>query len=92
MPANLNIPGMENITTSDQFLELDSLPRKIVFVGGGYISFEFANIAAHAGSKASILHRSDRPLGHFDSDLVEKLVRKAQEIGIDIKLQTEVKE
>ncbi len=91
MPAKLNIPGIENITTSDQFLELDSLPRKIVFVGGGYISFEFANIAAHAGSKASILHRSDRPLGHFDSDLVEKLVRKAQEIGIDVKLQTEVR-
>ncbi len=91
VPANLNIPGMEYITTSDQFLELDNLPENIVFVGGGYISFEFANIAAHAGAKATILNRSNRPLGHFDSDLVNKLIKKGQEMGIDIKLQAEVK-
>ena len=44
---NLNIPGSENIITSDQFLELrdNNLPDRIVFVGGGYISFEFAHIA-----------------------------------------------
>src|SRR3712207_7685152 len=48
-----------NIITSDQFLEFgeDHLPDRIVFVGGGYISFEFAHIAARAGAKVTILHR-----------------------------------
>ena len=56
-PMKLNIAGEENIITSDQFLEYagEHLPDKIVFVGGGYISFEFAHVAARAGAKVTIL-------------------------------------
>lgn len=50
-PADLDIPGREHLTTSEQFLELDDLPSSIVFVGGGYISFEFAHVAARAGAR-----------------------------------------
>jgi glutathione reductase (NADPH) len=32
--ATLDIPGEERLTTSTQFLELDHLPARIVFVGG----------------------------------------------------------
>src|SRR3954453_17477450 len=91
-PAKLNIPGEEYVTISDQFLELDYLPEKIVFIGGGYISFEFAHIAARAGAKKiTILHRNNKPLGHFDPDLVSQLIQSTRELGIDIRLQTEVK-
>ena len=69
---------------------MDNLPSKIVFVGGGYISFEFAHIAARAGSQVTILHRSEKPLGNFDSDLVNVLLQKSQDIGIDIKLNAPV--
>ena len=77
---NLNVPGSENIITSDQFLELrdNNLPDRIVFVGGGYISFEFAHIAARAGAKVTIIHRGKQPLEHFDPDLVNRLVQKKQ--------------
>ena len=34
-PATLRIPGEEHLTTSEKFLELDSLPPRILFVGGG---------------------------------------------------------
>ena len=93
-PADLNIEGSKNIFTSDQFLDFDAdhLPDKIVFVGGGYISFEFAHIAAHAGCKeVTILHRGKQPLGHFDLDLVNQLIQRSQDIGIVIKLQATVK-
>jgi glutathione reductase (NADPH) len=91
-PMELNIPGSANITTSDQFLEFgeDRLPNRIVFVGGGYISFEFAHIAARAGAKVTILHRGKQPLEHFDPDLVNMLVQKSQDLGIDIHLQSAV--
>lgn len=39
-PAPLPIEGTEHLTYSDEFLELDELPAKMVFIGGGYISFE----------------------------------------------------
>jgi glutathione reductase (NADPH) len=63
-----------------------------VFIGGGYISFEFAHIAARAGAKRiTILHRSNKPLGQFDPDLVGQLIQSTRELGIDVRLQTEVK-
>ncbi len=89
-PARLKIPGEDLLTTSDQFLELDTLPRRIVFVGGGYISFEFAHVAARAGAQAALLHRGPRPLVGFDPDLVDLLVERTRELGVDVQLQTVV--
>jgi len=88
-PRRLNIPGEELLTTSDQFLELDSLPTRVVFIGGGYISFEFAHLSARAGSQVTILHRGEQPLEAFDRDLVERLVHKTRELGIDVELRAE---
>jgi glutathione reductase (NADPH) len=89
-PMKLNIPGEDNIRKSDQFLELNKLPSRFVFVGGGYISFEFAHIAARAGANVTILHRGARPLDNFDPYLVEMLLQRTRELGIDVRLQTKV--
>ena len=50
----LNVPGEEYVITSNQFLEYtgEHLPEKIVFVGGGYISLEFAHVASSPGAKS----------------------------------------
>jgi glutathione reductase (NADPH) len=90
-PQTLNIPGEQYFTTSDQFLELNSLPKRIVFVGGGYISFEFAHVSARAQAAVTVLHRSDRPLEKFEPDLVEQLVERTRRLGINVRLHTEVK-
>jgi glutathione reductase (NADPH) len=90
-PAPLSIEGFEHLTTSTEFLELESLPETIVFVGGGFISFEFASIAARAGSTVHIIHRGEHPLENFDGDLVDVVLEKAREIGINIHLNAEVK-
>jgi len=88
--ATLGIPGEEHLTTSTQFLELDALPRRIAFVGGGYIAFEFAHIAARAGAHVQVLHRGSRPLEKFDPDLVAQLVQASRELGVEVHLQTAV--
>src|SRR5262249_18850661 len=89
-PAALHIPGEEHLATSEQFLELDDIPRRIVFVGGGYIAFEFAHIAAGAGAGVTILHRGKGPLELFDPDLVDRAVARTRELGINIELETPV--
>lgn len=61
-PATLPFPGADHLTRSDQFLELDALPPRLIFVGGGYISFEFAHVAVRAGAAVTILQRGARPL------------------------------
>jgi glutathione reductase (NADPH) len=90
-PARLGLPGEEYLTTSEQFLELDHLPRRIVFVGGGYISFEFAHVAARAGAQAVVLDRGVRPLKGFDPDLVDRLVRGTRALGVAVRLQHTVR-
>jgi glutathione reductase (NADPH) len=87
-PQRLDIPGENYLNTSDQFLELDSLPRRILFIGGGYISFEFAHLSARAGAEVTILHRSEHPLEKFDPDLVARLLRKTRQLGIKVELQS----
>ena len=82
--ADLGIPGEDLLTTSTQFLDLEELPRRIVFVGGGYIAFEFAHIAARAGAQVQVLHRGSRPLAKFDPDLVSMLVQASRELGIEV--------
>jgi glutathione reductase (NADPH) len=89
-PVDLGIPGREHVITSDQFLELEALPSRILFIGGGYISFEFAHVAARAGAAPTILHRGSRPLAGFDPDLVDRLVERSREVGIDVRTGCDV--
>jgi len=85
-PRKLSIPGEQHVTPSDRFLELEQLPRRIVFIGGGYISFEFAHVAARAGSDVVILHRGERPLEGFDPNLVNQLVQKTTQLGARVEV------
>jgi len=88
-PRKLGFVGAELMIDSTAFLELETLPRRILFVGGGFISFEFAHIAARAGSQVTILHHSERPLKGFDPDMVALLVERSRAIGIEIALGRE---
>ena len=90
-PAPLPFAGAERLTTSEEFLNLDRLPSRLVFVGGGYISFEFAHVAARAGAEVTIVHRASRPLEAFDPDMVDLLVKRTRELGIRVELDTEVR-
>jgi glutathione reductase (NADPH) len=83
-PRKLNIPGEEHVITSEEFMETEKLPEKIIFIGGGYISLEFAHVARRATSEVTILHRSERLLRHFDADMVNMLVKASEAAGIKI--------
>ncbi len=88
-PAPLKIPGETEVRTSTDFLELDELPRRIAFIGAGYISFELAHLSQRAGANATIFGRGT-PLSHFDDDLVQNLVQRTRDLGIDMKLGHDV--
>jgi glutathione reductase (NADPH) len=83
-PRPLDLPGHEHLVDSTGFMDLPTLPKRILFVGGGFISFEFAHIAARAGSTPVILDRRPRPLKAFDPDLVELLISRGADAGIEL--------
>jgi len=90
VPMRLGIPGEEHMATSTEFLKLDTLPRRIVLVGGGYIAAEFSHIAARAGAEVTVVEQMDRTLPQFDRDLVGWLMEKSAALGIDLRLRTRV--
>ena len=90
LPRPLEFPGHEHLIDSTDFLNLDTLPARILFVGGGFVSFEFAHISARAGSTPTIVDRGQRPLKGFDPDLVDLLIGRSTDAGIDIRPSTTV--
>ena len=89
-PRPLDFPGHEHLIDSTDFLDLEVLPRRILFVGGGFISFEFAHISARAGSSPVIIDRGPRPLKGFDADLVELLIARGTAAGIALERSTSI--
>ena len=83
-PMDLGIPGQELVATSSEFLDLDALPPRVVFIGGGYISFEFAWLSRMAGAAVTILHRGGHVLKGFDEQLADVLAERYRTLGIDV--------
>lgn len=89
-PAPLPFDGAEHVATSTDFLDLGALPGHVVFVGGGYVSMEFAHVVARTAARATVVHRGERPLEAFDPDLVDCLAAHTRDLGVDLRLGTSV--
>jgi len=89
-PVRLGIPGEEHLASSTDFLDLEALPKRIAFVGGGYIASEFSHLAVRAGAQVTILQQGERLLTGFDPDLVQQLTEKSRRLGIEIRLGARV--
>lgn len=91
-PRPLEFKGNKHLLLSEDFLSLKELPDEIVFIGAGYIGMEFAHMAARSGSKVTILEQGERPLQHFDADLVNDLTEVSEGLGIKFVFNAEVGE
>lgn len=89
-PKVLDFEGGQLAQTSTDFLNLKELPESLLFIGGGYIAFEFAHIAARSGAKVTIVHQGEHPLENFDRDIVKYLVDATRNLGVKLVLETEV--
>ena len=92
-PMPLPIDGISHVVTSEEFLELDALPQDIIFIGGGFISFEFAHFAARLGTvhqRSLILEVGKRPLGPFDPEMADLLVDASVAEGVDVQCNVQI--
>ncbi len=85
-------PGHEHAITSNEAFHLPALPENMIIVGGGYIAVEFAGIFSGLGVHVTQLYRGPRILRGFDDDLCENLTAEMLRRGIDIQVNTDVKE
>jgi glutathione reductase (NADPH) len=86
-PQKPDIPGSEHAITSNEAFFLETLPRRVLVVGGGYIAVEFATIFHGMGAATTLLYRGDLFLRGFDGGVREhlrdELVKK--ELGLEFR-------
>ncbi|MEB3322737.1 MAG: FAD-dependent oxidoreductase, partial [Synechococcaceae cyanobacterium] len=85
-PHRPDIPGAERGWISDDMFLLQTLPERVVVVGGGYIACEFACILAGLGVAVTQLVRSDHLLRGFDRELSAAVQEGMEALGIDLRL------
>ena len=83
-PADL--PGVEHAISSDEAFHLETLPKSILIVGGGYIAVEFAGIYAGLGVEVTLLYRGANVLRGFDDDIRAHLAGEMERRGIKVVL------
>ncbi|HSW24679.1 MAG TPA: glutathione-disulfide reductase [Burkholderiaceae bacterium] len=84
-PVRDGIAGIATCPTSDDLLDLTSLPERAAIVGGGYIAVEFASMLARLGVHVTLLYRNRLPLRGFDEDLRTRLAAALSLAGVDLK-------
>jgi len=89
-PSMPDVPGIEHAITSNEALHLETLPKHIVVVGGGYIAVEFAGIFHGMGSEVIQLYRGEQILRGFDDDLRKRLAGEMVQNGVDLRLGVNV--
>lgn len=72
-PATLPVPGAEYTMNSDAFLALETMPSRLVVVGGGVIGLEFASVAAAFGSNVTVIEFCREILPGMDADMAKRL-------------------
>ena len=88
------IPGLAESQplTHIEALELDEIPEHLLVAGGGYVGVELSQAMRRFGSKVTIIDRNARLMSREDPDVCEALSSLLAEEGIDILLNTRIKQ
>ena len=81
-----SLPGIEHVITSNEVFHLETMPKRVVVAGGGYIAVEFAGIFAGLGADTTLLYRGPMIMRGFDDDLRSALQDEMRAKGINLVL------
>ena len=92
-PKTLPIEGahLPHVLTSDQLLQLQTLPRRMCIIGAGVIGMEFAHIFNAFGSQVTVVEYLKECLPASDSDLAKRLRKTLEKRGVAFFMQSAVK-
>lgn len=72
------------VLTSDDILDLDTLPKSLCIIGGGVIGLEFASIFNSLGVDVSIVEFCKEIIPNFDADVAKRLRQNLSKKGVNI--------
>ncbi|MBO9580029.1 MAG: glutathione-disulfide reductase [Sphingobium sp.] len=84
-PQVPDFPGAEHGITSNEVFHLETLPKRVVIFGGGYIANEFAGIFNEFSCNVTLAVRGDQILRGYDSQIVDRLLHISLSKGINFR-------
>lgn len=87
-----DVAGIEYAITSNEAFDLQTQPKNIIIVGGGYIALEFASIFASFGTKVTLLIRAQKVLRGFDPLLRDGLTDALRTRGVEFIIMDRLQE
>jgi len=90
-PTIPKLPGVDTVhyLTSSSILALDTLPPRLVVVGGSYVGLEFAQMYRRFGSDVTVVERGPRLVAHEDEDVSQAVREILEAEGIHMRLNAE---
>ena len=79
-----DIPGAELGISSDEFFDIEHLPKRMAFVGAGYIAVELAGVMNAIGVETHLFIRGNTFLRSFDPMIQETLTQRYEDAGVII--------
>ncbi|MDU9418727.1 hypothiocyanous acid reductase MerA [Staphylococcus lloydii] len=89
------IPDIKGINESKYLydstgiMNLSEQPKRLVIVGGGYISLEFASMFANFGTEVTVLEAHDGLMPKEDEEIVSQAVKDLEDKGVKFELGTQ---
>ncbi len=87
-PLIPKIPGLDQVDflSSDTIWNLETLPKRLVILGGGPIGCELAQAYARLGSDVSLVEMGKQLLGREDGDVAAVVQAALEQDGVDVRL------
>jgi pyruvate/2-oxoglutarate dehydrogenase complex dihydrolipoamide dehydrogenase (E3) component len=86
-----DFPGVADTAwmTNVGILDLETLPRHLVVVGGSYVGLEFAQIFRRFGSEVTVIEKAPRLVHREDQDVSASIKSFLEKEGIIVRLNAE---
>lgn len=84
LPSAEELPGVEHVVTSNEMFQMETLPKRMLIAGGGYIAVEFAHIFAGLGVEVCLVYRGETVLRGFDEDVRLAVHEGLKEAGVRV--------
>ena len=91
-PVRPDVPNAALGIVSDDIFHLESLPKSLLIVGGGYIGCEFACIMNGLGVEVTMYNRGAQILRGFDDEARGLIAESMRDAGIDVHCGTNIVE
>jgi NAD(P) transhydrogenase len=79
-------PKPDLVVTSDELLQITSLPRRLAVIGAGVIGIKYASMFAALGIEVTVVDKRERPLEFLDGELVDELLHQMRNAGVTFRL------